>query len=992
MPDTLFTGREAERRFFRSMLEGHEPTRVLAISGMGGIGKTELLKQFQRMATEWGIASARVDETVAGDIPRLLDAVAQQIEGQGVRLDPLTGKLREYKRIKTLLTLAPRAPTLPTARTEQWDLGAVHKLILDAFTDKSLRRFCQHRADLRPVLALVGSEAGLADLADELIEYCRTQVLLDKLLAEIEQENPRQYEIHRDRLASPSSAHSVPDSGAEAIGSIQDVLKAAELELYQAGDRFWMDQFCAAARNADQPLLLLCDSYEKIQDHDPWLRDLAEALAGEPVWMVLAGQVRLDTRWAGVPGVRRMSLDSLSIEGSHEFLERIGVSGPGLQTEIVQFAGGVPLALYLAADLVLNRGIRSLRHSSEKHEIVNQLLERMLSVANSQETEILFGCAIPRMLTVPLIQYLLPGRDAAAILKDLHRRPYIVYRGDLPAVHDSIREFACARLQLENRPLFTQLQQAAIAYYDEEMAATAGTRRELGPNWHVLAIERLYHALQLDRDHGAQYFEDLFWKIDGRFQFTECLNLSNAFLSFTSDNEHFRNVGYVHKAYALFELNRWSEARILYLQVVDKETNPRILSFALGELGRTLSAVSRWKEAQKYLEEAISLNRETGNEYGLGLSLTSLGNVHTHLHTARESREIELFTEALAIFDRLGRTYRRAEVLQRLCFSHRLLGHWETVERYAQEALELSQKAQGGKYRATFQRARILDVLAHMYRDRGFFLQAEECARGALGLYRSLEHDYWLMDGLHGMAHAAILRDHPGEARACLDEALNITERIDAPFATAVLAKTSGQLAIAEGRLEDAQAAFEEHLQVMQENHQDLRVAIAHHLLGDLFRQQHDWTRAKQHLRLAIYSFYCRINTGFRAADALRLFGLILVEEGFHHGGVQLLRFALGEAEKHGLLHVHAQTHLSLAQTLLDESASNREAIQRHLIASAKLAEEQDYNNIIQEVAQLEKRLHSPEAGRDGICFVTQVSGGEVGKIVNIGSAEEVNF
>ena len=68
MEDNLFTGRERERRFFVSMLEGREPTRVLVITGMGGIGKTEILKQFQGLADERQVPWALIDGIIAEDV------------------------------------------------------------------------------------------------------------------------------------------------------------------------------------------------------------------------------------------------------------------------------------------------------------------------------------------------------------------------------------------------------------------------------------------------------------------------------------------------------------------------------------------------------------------------------------------------------------------------------------------------------------------------------------------------------------------------------------------------------------------------------------------------------------------------------------------------------------------------------------------------------------------------------------------------------------
>ena len=73
------------------------------------------------------------------------------------------------------------------------DLETVRSLLLAAFTAKELRRFCLARPIFRPVVDCFGPEQGQDDMVDEVIEYCRVKLLWPELLAEIQEENPRQY-------------------------------------------------------------------------------------------------------------------------------------------------------------------------------------------------------------------------------------------------------------------------------------------------------------------------------------------------------------------------------------------------------------------------------------------------------------------------------------------------------------------------------------------------------------------------------------------------------------------------------------------------------------------------------------------------------------------------------------------------------------------------------------------------------------------------------
>ena len=58
--------------------------------------------------------------------------------------------------------------------TSDYNLKAIHELLLAAFTPEELRRFCEDRPTFRPVVRRFGRPYRLDDMADELITYCET--------------------------------------------------------------------------------------------------------------------------------------------------------------------------------------------------------------------------------------------------------------------------------------------------------------------------------------------------------------------------------------------------------------------------------------------------------------------------------------------------------------------------------------------------------------------------------------------------------------------------------------------------------------------------------------------------------------------------------------------------------------------------------------------------------------------------------------------------
>jgi hypothetical protein len=100
-------------------------------------------------------------------------------------------------------TPVPAGPPTPPPEPPQFErlhidpdnvpYATIRDLLGAAFTPETLRRFCQDRPAFEPLLRRFSPAGGLVGLVDELLDYCRTELLWDDLLAEVAQVNPRQY-------------------------------------------------------------------------------------------------------------------------------------------------------------------------------------------------------------------------------------------------------------------------------------------------------------------------------------------------------------------------------------------------------------------------------------------------------------------------------------------------------------------------------------------------------------------------------------------------------------------------------------------------------------------------------------------------------------------------------------------------------------------------------------------------------------------------------
>ena len=109
-----FVGRAEKLSLFGANLEVpvEDPRRrfVFCIHGNGGVGKTFLTRQLQRIATEHGAVGAYVDEAVFS-APDAMTEIATQLAGQGIAMKDFLRLSENYRQRRGEVEADPLAPT-----------------------------------------------------------------------------------------------------------------------------------------------------------------------------------------------------------------------------------------------------------------------------------------------------------------------------------------------------------------------------------------------------------------------------------------------------------------------------------------------------------------------------------------------------------------------------------------------------------------------------------------------------------------------------------------------------------------------------------------------------------------------------------------------------------------------------------------------------------------------------------------------------------------
>ena len=167
-------------------------------------------------------------------------------------------------------------------------IAAIRELLEAAFTPPKLRSFCQDRPQFRDLIHHFGPGHGLEDMVGEVIDYCRTQLLWDELLAEVAVANPKQYARFEPRLRAAAMTPTAPRLKPipPASAPIPTVDRAAlRRRLDQTFDDPGLDAFCldyfpevydrfGRGMRKDEKMTLLLDHFRRAKDYGPLLAAL----------------------------------------------------------------------------------------------------------------------------------------------------------------------------------------------------------------------------------------------------------------------------------------------------------------------------------------------------------------------------------------------------------------------------------------------------------------------------------------------------------------------------------------------------------------------------------------------------------------------------------------------------------------------------------------------------------------------------------------------
>ena len=436
---------EESLHLFRSLVAALAPSkRILVIHGIGGVGKSSLLRMFRLHCKKECVPVALVSGEDAKSVVEILCNWAEDLMVDGVSLPTFVKTYDHFQR-----TLA---------KAENQAGQAADKLLKDA-TKTITETILSTIPGIGPILGKLGGTS-----AEALVDWLRGQGFAKSDV---------------DLILDP--AKRLTDD------FLADVNKtASQRRLVLMLDTFEQimtlsNWTCDVARRVHPNALLV--------------------IAGRDM-------VNWDKQWDGwlahvqVHPLEPMTADVMRLLVHRYYATMVGGEPDPKQVEaIIEFARGLPMVVTTAVRLWVKY---RQKFNIEEHraEVYSETVKRLREGVPPQMTPLLEAAAAVRWFDKTILRAVTGLADVNADYDELRRFPFVISSKQGLRLHDSVREILDASLRVDYRERYRQLHESAVKYFEVQMTERAAEEREL------YGLERLYHRICADEERGMKLFQE----------------------------------------------------------------------------------------------------------------------------------------------------------------------------------------------------------------------------------------------------------------------------------------------------------------------------------------------------------------------------------------------------------------------------------------------------------------------------------------------------
>ena len=734
---TYFTDVEHLREMFKQWLAAPAlPKRMLVIHGVGGVGKSSLLRMFRLHCKSSGVPVALASGDEQKSALDVLTRWADDLKADGVALPEFGKTFQQYRAIQ--------------AKVENEATKVAGKLAKGAAAT-----VVETVASTIPGIGpLVGKLGGMG--AEALVDWLRGFLSKPDI----------------DLLLDPAkklTADFLTDL-AKAASKRRIVLMLDTFEQMTALED-WTREI--AQRLHANTLLIIAGRA---------LPNWDRAWSG---WMANAH----------VEELKPMSEDDMrELARRYYAMLRGGEPDPKQVQAIIRFARGLPMVVTSAVQLWVRYPDTVSDFQAIKPYVVADLVDRLMEGVPKGMVSALEAAAIVRWFDQPILRAVLKESEierayrviqsrkpkeqqedkfdllyaVREIHDELRRFPFVRTRAEGLALHDAVREIVDENLRVQDAERHCELHERAAAYFEKRLEKATGEEAER------LALERLYHRIRADEETGIQLFQEMAEEL-ARYRLVNRLRaLLNDVNTYPLERENSRLWRKYYIARLLEQEGRWLLAEDLFRSIAESPNAAgQILSYALGSYGRALARPERISKpggAEKAIKVLqASLEKSVNYDFNVAYFAWELGIVYQRL--CQWDKAWEYFDKFELFASSLGSSYQSAYMKSSLKDPYAKTGNWRKLLNLHQEvAIILEQLPNSADMKAN-----ILHTWSVGLIWMGRYAEAEQIFRDALRYFNEVCVDTSYAHRYIGFSVG--MQDRFDEAHSEFQEAMNESKR-----------------------------------------------------------------------------------------------------------------------------------------------------------------------------------------------------------------------
>ncbi len=661
--------------------------------------------------------------------------------------------------------------------------------------------------------------------------------------------------------------------GAEALVDwLRGFLPKPDIDLLLDPAKKLTDDFLTdVAQAADKRhIVLMLDTFEQMTALDDWARDAAQRVGqvanlSHGVLFVIAGRALPDWSRAWQSWMANAQVEELkpmTEDNMRELVQRYyatmrgGEPNPAQVEAIIRFARGLPMVVTSAVQLWVKYGVEDFQ--SVKAEIVANLVDRLMEGVPSALIPALEAAAIVHWFDQPILRAVTGLVDVRDVYNELRRFPFVRVRVEGLALHDAVREIVDENVRAQDSERHRELHERAAAYFEKRLgqAETSEVSKDFGSLAERLGLERLYHRVRADEEAGIKLFQEMAEELV-RYRLVNRLRaLLNDANNYSLIHENSKLWTEYYKARLAHLEMRLDDAECMYQSVSGSDrVEPRLRAYALGDWGTILEkssylAVRGEKQALQVVTDGLATMPLTdGKRAALLLTISGihmrLGQEDLAFHYAYESLEWLYENSSHDYYAILGALNRLKDIAFRF-------GDWKRALEFQKKGIEILDGIESNHPKAGF-----LGTWAVAWSWMGRYSESENNARYCLENLEKEGLPEATLGPLRDLGFALGAQERFDEATTAFRESIEVAQRVDqarrlsAPISEWFNLWYRGAMLAKQGRYLLAAGDLRHSLAISKRVVDNAYSSAPHFVLGTMHETRRKWKHAERHYNYA---------------------------------------------------------------------------------------------------------------------------------------------